>query len=221
MDVVKFEMQTEIIGTETHTFEIKRVWNPDKTFCLILELYPTISVNTSSAGCMDLSTMHLLNHIAELGDFGRLSVCNIFSKIFSKSKPLANELQRDKENIDYIKKLLEKEIPRNSVIILAWGNSLETHRVTRAMKLEILKIIKESGFEKQIKALTTPEFEKSHNGRCNLFHPLFLGIRAREQWTLNDLSLDNVMKELIPEEIKNKTQKRRKKNVQAKNNAGL
>lgn len=68
MVTTKVELKTEIIGEENHTYEIRRTWEESKNGCLIVELYPTIDINTKDVACMDLSTMHL----AKLYNFFRL-----------------------------------------------------------------------------------------------------------------------------------------------------
>lgn len=54
---------TTIYGSddESKTFEVKRIWDSSKRIGIIIALYPTIRV--SDVDRMDLSTMHLLNHV--------------------------------------------------------------------------------------------------------------------------------------------------------------
>lgn len=65
MKTEKFVMQTELVASEDglHTYEVRRSWSDKGKKGLVLELYPTLSMGRS--GEMDLSTMHLLNHIKD------------------------------------------------------------------------------------------------------------------------------------------------------------
>lgn len=221
METTTITVKTMIMGTDKQTYEIKRIWDESKPHCLVLELYPTISIHTCSVGCMDLSTLHLLNHLYELGDYGSLSVCNLFSKICTDGKPSADELYVDEDNLEYISNLLDN-VSEGTTLILAWGNSLVKHKETMKMKARLLGLIKEKGLEEQTKSITCAELE---NGKNNLFHPLFLGIRAKEPWQLQDVSVVDLLKEVSPgKDLSSKPEekkKRRQKGTKAKDDAGL
>lgn len=219
METSTIKMETTITGTENNTFEICRVWDKTKPNCIVLELYPVISVRTSNISRMDLSSFHLLEHITELGDFGSVSVCNLFSMVCSTGKPSARKLKEDTPNITYLRKLFENKVSEDTVIFLAWGNSLASNQTCIKMKTAIIKILKEKGLEKQCRYISASGFPEK-----NIYHPLFLGIRAKHNWQPVPVSLNELLKEQLQEELKEepKQAKRgRKKHISAKEEVGL
>ena len=46
--------------------------------------------------------------------------------------------------------------------------------------------------------MTADEFPEKSDGKHNLFHPLFLGIRVKEGWKLSKISIKDLLKELSP-----------------------
>lgn len=225
MNTTVINMKTEIFGTEKQTFEIKRTWDESKQECLVLELYPTIAVDTLSVGCLDASTLHLLNHLQEMGEFGSLSVCNLFSMVCANGKPSVGGLHIDEKNIGYLSERMDG-LPKNAPVILAWGNSLAKNKVAMEMKMRILQLIQEKGLDKRTKCITSADVPDEAEGTVNLFHPLFMGIRAKEPWQLQDVSVGQLLQEFLPQDKKsqkpeNKTKKRGGKNVQNQDEAGL
>ena len=63
----KQNLETELVASEDgrHTYEIRRTWAETGKKGLVFELYPTIS--SDRCGEMDLSTMHLMNHVKDFG----------------------------------------------------------------------------------------------------------------------------------------------------------
>ncbi len=59
------KIETTVVASDDsrHTYEIHRKWDKDRRTGIVIELYPTISAER--AGKMDLSTMHLMNHVNE------------------------------------------------------------------------------------------------------------------------------------------------------------
>ena len=198
METTEVELKTEIIGEENHTYEIRRTWDESKGGCLIVELYPTIAINTTDVACMDLSTMHLLAHLSELGDYGKISVCNLFSMVCANGKPSATSLRMDSKNLSYIEGILDEKKSEDFPVILAWGNSLSKNKTTIEMKKDLLKMLLEKGYEDKTYCLTADEFPEKSEGKHNLFHPLFLGIRVKEGWKLSKISNKDLLKELSP-----------------------
>ena len=198
METTVVEMKTEVIGEENHTYEIRRTWEESKGGCLIVELYPTIAIDTTDVACMDLSTMHLLAHLSELGDYGKISVCNLFSMVCANGKPSATSLRMDSKNLSYIEKILDEKKSEDFPVILAWGNSLSKNKTTIEMKKDLLKMLVEKGYEDKTYCLTADEFPEKSEGKHNLFHPLFLGIRVKEGWKISKISIEELFKELSP-----------------------
>ena len=83
-------------------------------------------------------------------------------------------------------------------VILAWGNSLSKNKTTIEMKKDLLKMLVEKGYEDKTYCLTADEFPEKSEGKHNLFHPLFLGIRVKEGWKLSKISIKDLLKELSP-----------------------
>ena len=79
----RFQMEVTAVGSDdgTHTYEIQRKWREKGKNSLVVELYPTLTA--SRCGSMDVSTMHLINHVQELG-WGEVRIVNLYSKVFSE-----------------------------------------------------------------------------------------------------------------------------------------
>jgi hypothetical protein len=210
-------MTTEIIGTSTETYEIKRSWDDSKPRCLVIELYPTIAINSQNIGCMDLSTMHLMKHLSDLGEFGGMSVCNLFARICENGKPSAKSLQMDEKNLEYISGLLDG-MDEQAPIILAWGNSLASHKITNDMKITLIKMLIEKGRTKQVKYICSADLYTEQE-KYPLFHPLFLGIRSKEKWELVDISVERLLKELSPNETEETSEVKQEKKTRRKSRA--
>lgn len=112
----RFQMDVTAVGSDdgTHTYEIQRKWEEKGKKSLVVELYPTLTA--SKCGSMDVSTMHLMNHVQELG-WGEVRIVNLYSKVFSE-KPKVNELEEDSSNLSYIEEILEEpDIGEYDIII--------------------------------------------------------------------------------------------------------
>lgn len=205
MLIEKFTMNTELTYSENmdNTYAIKRVWDESKKKAVIIELYPTISVDR--IGELDSSTCLLLNHMADL-DLGEITVVNIYSKVFTY-KPLVNDLVMDEENLSFLDTLFNNDEIYNKEIIIAWGSSHWTHKTTMEMKLAILKMLKEKKLDSLVKHIV-PEFidESSRQG----VHPLFLGLRcSRQRWSLLSFDIDDEI-EFIEKELMTRQEKKEK-----------
>ena len=183
---------TTIFGSddESKTFEVKRIWDSSKRIGIIIALYPTIRV--SDVDRMDLSTMHLLNHVRYFG-WGGVRIINIFSQVFDK-KPLARELVEDDENYKYIKGIIsEKDIASNDIVI-AWGSGLSNNKTTIKKKIEILELLLKKKQIKEVKCIESDYLEGAQPG----VHPLYLGLHhAKEEWRLETYPLEDEISELI------------------------
>lgn len=192
MKTEKFVMQTELVASEDglHTYEVRRSWSDKGKKGLVLELYPTLSMGRS--GEMDLSTMHLLNHIKDFG-WGSVRIVNLYS-IVCTGKPKASELSYDEENIAYIEEILESRDIADYDIVIATGNSLGAHKKTLDTKIDIFSMIREKKLAKQAKYITVESEDKE---RFVGVHPLFLGLHyGRDIWRLETFPLEDELKAL-------------------------
>lgn len=188
----KYYLETELVASEDgqNTYEIKRTWGSEGRKGIVLELYPTLSVDR--CGELDLSTMHLMNHVKDFG-WCSVRIINLYSKVFA-SKPLTSQLEADETNIAYIEDILESSDIGEYDIVIATGSSLSTHTRTVEAKLDILHMLQEHHLDEQVKCII-PELveEKVSQGT----HPLFLGLHhAKEKWSLATYSIPEAIAEL-------------------------
>lgn len=165
-----FCMNVEAVGSDdgTHTYEIHRKWAEKGKKSLVIELYPTLTVD--KCGNMDISTMHLMNHVQELG-WGEVRIVNLYSRVFS-GKPTVSQLAEDDYNLSYIEEILEEQDIRGYDIVVAWGNTLLSHTQTVHAKTDLLTMMKDRGLAKQVKCIVTDGM------KAEGVHPLYLGLRS-------------------------------------------
>lgn len=187
-----FQLDTEIVASEdgANTYEIKRTWGTDGRKGIVLELYPTLSADR--CGALDLSTMHLLNHVKDF-KWSEVRIINLYSTVFD-SKPLASKLCEDRENIAYIEDVLNDENIGDYDIVIATGSSLSTHKITIEAKLDILHMLQDKKLESQVKCII-PEYVDENAAQG--IHPLFLGLHnAKETWSLDAYDIPSAIAEL-------------------------
>lgn len=211
-----FNMKIAVVGADggMNTYEVHRQWGNSGRKALVLELYPTITAKKCHS--MDLSTMHLLNHASDFG-WDNIRIVNLYSKVFAE-KPLVNQLEVDNENLSYIEALLEDEWIKECDIVIAWGNTLLTHKKTINAKIDLLSMIKEKGLIQQTKCIVTD------STIAYGVHPLYLGLRhAKEMWKLTDYPVEKMLHELeggMEETVIPKEQIRKEETVVSKNKNG-
>lgn len=211
MRTESFAMETTIVTSEdgAHTFEIKRTWeNGEKGKAIVTELYPTLDLEHKEN--FDLSTMHLINHVKELG-WSEVRIINLFSKVFTY-KPSSQRLAIDIENQAYIEEILEEAEIKEYDIVICWGSTLQQNKATQEMKKEILTMIESKGLAKQTKEITVDTFITSQGLSP---HPLYLGLRhAKERWLLQEFDITAELKKLTKDEksknSKKKTERKKK-----------
>lgn len=166
----------------------------------MIELYPTVTAD--KCGNMDVSTMHLLNHVKEFG-WAEVRIVNLYSKVFLE-KPTVGQLTDNDNNLSYIEEVLEEQDIKEYDIVIAWGNSLLSHTQTIHAKIDLLKMMKNRGLIKQVKCIVTDHI--SAEG----IHPLYLGLRySKDIWRLKPYPLEKVLQGL--EEGEKKTPAKVKK----------
>lgn len=198
-------MSVEVVSSDDNknTYEIRRKWKEEKKKALVIELYPTIS----SIECYksDLSTMHLINHSEELG-WGEVRIVNLYSRIF-ESKPSTSELKDDVVNLSYVEEILEQENINTYDIVIAWGNSLSTHKTTIKMKIDLLNMLKDKGLQQQVKCIITENLSVVEGYGV---HPLYLGLRyAKDKWSLVEYPVEKEL-EKLEEVLKPKVKPKKK-----------
>ena len=195
-------MQITVVGSEDgkETYEVRRTWNFEGKKALVLELYPTISVQNPMV--LDISTLHLLNHASELG-WGEIRVVNLYPYVFEK-KPGVNELHESVENIEYIRDILTGKDIEEYDVVIAYGSSLASHACTQHIKRNILLMLKEYKLETQVKHIVTDTIDTEK--QCGT-HPLYLGLRhSSDVWKLESFPLSFALEECSPH--KNTTEKK-------------
>ncbi|MCQ2497709.1 MAG: hypothetical protein MJ133_01880 [Lachnospiraceae bacterium] len=166
-------LRTRIITNEdeTHVYEICREFDRDEGDEIILfSLFPTMT----EPG-FDLSSMHLINHSAEL-NLKTVHFLFLQSKV-SKAKLSTRGLKVDKENLDYIRSAIE--MYPEAKIVVSFGSSMNKCPAVIESKVEIFKIIKELRPNDPIFQIDTDDVEETGA------HILWLGIRyGSQEWRL-------------------------------------
>lgn len=160
-----------------HTYEITREFKNDKKQTgktgIFVGSFPTMTkkdINT-----VDSTTMHILNHLEELG-FNKLIIVNLLSKVCSNSRPLSKDISIDTNNFIHITDVLLKN--PDGTIILGFGNSFQTNKVYSDCKMEFVGMCKE--LKRDMYYIT---IDGALLNPCS--HPLFLGIRHKNKpWKL-------------------------------------
>lgn len=184
-----FCMNISAVGSDDgrSTYEIHRKWAEKGKKALVIELYPTLTAD--KCGSMDVSTMHLMNHVQELG-WSEVRIVNLYSRVFSE-KPTVSRLSADDNNLSYIEEILEEQDIGGYDIVIAWGNTLISHRQTIQAKTDLLNMIKEKGLAEQVKCIVTD------NLKADGVHPLYLGLRhSKDVWSLQPFPLEKGLDEL-------------------------
>lgn len=206
-------METTVVASDDgkHTFEILRKWDDSRRTGIVIELYPTISAEKACE--MDLSTMHLMNHVRDF-DWGAVRIMNLYSTVFT-GKPTTSMLRQDMENVAYIEGILEGADSADTDIVIAWGSSLSTHMNTVETKSDLLRMMRDKGLKSGVKCIVADaEGEEAAQGT----HPLFLGLHhGKDKWMLEAFDIDKALAELDAyigeKEEKKKEQKKDKKSL--------
>ena len=150
----------------THRLLWKRVWNKDKPTACVIMLNPCLSDNIVT----DTTTSLVVNNIATLGEFGGVSIVNLFSVLTPKlHMRMARDVDiNDLENDNYIKKAADEA----AIILLAWGKGAELNVRISNRADQVLELL-ESHKEK---------FRVISDGERRGLHPLTPSIRSR--WLL-------------------------------------
>lgn len=176
-------------GEKTFSFtkEFEGVQGKHAIFIL---LYPTR--NEENCNAEDSTNIHILNHISELG-ISSYTVINLFAKV-TQSRLSTKGLCVDEENMEFIRKnVFNTAGDKNTVVIVAWGNSNITSKTINESKKRLLELWLEMYPELLLYQLTANGLAKENIG----VHPLFLGIRySNSIWRLGAYPVKKALKEL-------------------------
>ena len=168
MIVEKDTIKCEVVydDSKQHRLMWKQVWDAKKPLACVIMINPC----QASTVITDTTTYLVVNNIANLGDYGGVTIVNLFSLLTPKLHFTSPATLNDKGNDSYIKKAAEEA----SVVILAWGRGADTN----------LKIAERA---KQVVTMLEPQKEKLRvisDGERMGMHPLTPALRSR--WLLAD-----------------------------------
>ena len=151
---------------KTHRFLWRQVWDSKKPLACVITINPCLA----DTKILDTTTFLTLNNVCRLGDYGGVTIVNLFSLLTPKLHFNSTSKLNDEANDSYIKKAAEEA----SVVILAWGKGSDTN----------LRIAERA---RQVVAMLEPQKEKlrviSDGERIGL-HPLTPSLR--KLWLLTD-----------------------------------
>jgi hypothetical protein len=163
-DTIKCEVVYD--DSKQHRLMWKQVWDAKKPLACVIMINPC----QASTVITDTTTYLVVNNIANLGDYGGVTIVNLFSLLTPKLHFTLPMVLNDKDNDSYIRKAAEEA----SVVILAWGKGADTN----------LKIAERA---RQVVAMLEPQKEKLRvisDGERMGMHPLTPALRS--QWLLAD-----------------------------------
>lgn len=157
---------------------------------IFILLYPTR--DEENFYVEDMTNVHILNHMMEFG-LSSYTVVNLFSQV-TKSRLSTRGLTVDEENMQYIEnEVFGKMNLKDTVVVVAWGNSHQTSRAVNQSKQRILEYWLEHYPNEKLYQLTTKGIEPNAYG----IHPLFMGIRyGNAVWNLAPYPMKKVLKDL-------------------------
>ena len=142
----------------------KRVWDKDKPLACVIMINPC-QADTMIA---DTTTNLVVNNIARLGEYGGVSIVNLFSLLTTKLNFRSFEQFNDLTNDTYIKKAAEE----SSVVILAWGKSADVNIKIAHRAEQVIKLLE--GEKEKLRVIS--------DGERMGMHPLTPALRSR--WAL-------------------------------------
>ncbi|EHR83806.1 MULTISPECIES: DUF1643 domain-containing protein [Staphylococcus] len=166
MNTINSTIHTEAIfsSDKKHRYLLKKTWDEKKPTCTVITMYPHLDGVLS----LDLTTVLILNQLANSERYGAVYLVNLFSNIKSpENLKHINEPYDEHTDIHLMKAISESE-----TVILAYGayakRPVVVERVAQVM--EMLKPHK-----KKVKKLINPATNE-------IMHPL--NPKARQKWTL-------------------------------------
>ena len=186
MKTVKSTISTEVITSEDglHTYEvIKRLDDGEGECATLISLYPTRCEKNIHAN--DSTLNHLISHFGDLG-MNELHIINLFSKVVN-SKMSVRGLTVDKDNMQYIDKLMAGKKFQSGKFIVAWGNSFQTSAAVTESKEKVLELFSKHCPKGKLYQLCAV----GRNLDSDIApHPLYIGIHGSNcRWGLKEYSL--------------------------------
>lgn len=179
-------MTTSIVGSDGRVYEIIRDCSDgnctDEETAVIITLYPT----TDDVGQLDLSTLHILNHMKELG-IKKIIFLYLFSKVCS-ARLSTRGLVEDEDNLAMVEQVLNEY--SKARVIIGWGTSMSRSVAAVTSKKKVISFL-EQREDKRLWQLGCDGLDSSEN-----FHPLFLGIRQGKncKWRLQPYDIPGELK---------------------------
>lgn len=187
MNIKENHISTVIVNSkdDSRNFEITRILSGDGVSAKGDALFITICASTSARGNfkLDSTSLHLLNHMSELG-FDKVSVMNLFSKI-TNSRMSSRNLVPDEEMLSYIENKFKDKSFANTTVIIAWGNSMLKSDATNISKKRIVQMYQKYYPKKSLYELIPSDNDE---GLGHNVHPLYLGIHTsiNTKWKLRE-----------------------------------
>ena len=162
MLIEKDTIKCEVVFNDdkTHRFLWKQVWDKDKPLACVISLNPCLS----DTKILDTTTFLTLNNICRLGDYGGLTIVNLFSLLTPKLHFTSTEKLNDEANDSYIKKAAEEA----SVVILAYGKAVDTNISLYNRAKEVISLLSDQ----------KDKFRVISDGRRIGLHPLTPSVRS-------------------------------------------
>jgi len=177
----EINIKTDVVSSDDlrHTYSVtKTIGGVDGKDGIIIQINPTITAEEINE--IDSTTMHLVNHLQELG-LRSVQMINLFSKI-CKGKMSSRNLELDIENLKYIEAIMKEKDFKDKVFIVAWGSSMASSRACNEAKRQIVTMFKKYCKNGTIYQLRSSKLDVA---RYPAVHVLYLGIRHKtEKWSL-------------------------------------
>lgn len=163
---------------------------------IIIGLYPTQGSLESDVFSMDKSTLHLMQHLQELG-LRSVKIINLFSRIVKGSRMSTRNLLVDTPNLQYIQELMQKPDFKEALMIVSFGSSMSTSLACNQSKEELFKLFRKYNPSGKIFQLTSKNLATKNNSATHL---LYMGIRfGNVSWYIEEYKIPT---ELQGENIK-------------------
>lgn len=156
-----------------HRFIWQRVWDTKKPMACVIMINPC----QGESMILDTTSSIVVNNIIRLGDYGGVSIVNLFSLLTPKLNFKSLERLNDVHNDLYVKKAAEEA----STIILAWGKSSNANAKIYNRAKQVLKLLEEH----------KEKFKIISDGEREAIHPLTPTARS----CFNLVEADNWLKE--------------------------
>ena len=164
MNTIKSTINTEAIFSddEQHRYLLKKTWDEKKPACTVITMYPHLDGVLS----LDLTTVLILNQLANSERYGAVYLVNLFSNIKSpENLKHINEPYDEHTDIHLMKAISE-------TVILTYGAYAKRPVVVERVE-QVMEMLK--SHKKKVKKLINPSTNE-------IMHPL--NPKARQKWTL-------------------------------------